>query len=159
MLFGEKAHDFYRKNPNETYTDWVSPIEGSHQFVEWCHNNFDEVMVLSYSTQKNSQDAKTAFVRKHFNIKHIKFSNSKVEKYTFTKDSILIDDYPYNVLMHVKHNDSYGICMNHNNQNPWSTIMHHKDIIENHNIKLDKYSTVSSYEGAQRIITAIKEFE
>lgn len=159
MLLGKEVHEFYNKNPEQTYTEWVAPIEGSHQFVEWCHQNFDEVMVLSHASQTDSMAAKKAFVRKHFNIKNIKFSNSIMEKYNFTKGAVLVDDYPLNVLKHIKHNDCHGICINHGKLNAWATLNNHPELVNDFSIDLNKYWEASSYYQIQVILSHLKHLK
>lgn len=157
LNYGSQSHDFFAKDPHSTYTDWVEPLEGSHEFVEWCHNNFDEVQILTHATIIDSQKAKRAFVSKHFNIKNIKYSSSKMEKYNYTNGAILVDDYPLNVLKHIQFNEEHGICFNKDRMNAWSTINCHPEFINNPDINLNKYWEVNSYEQLKQILTLIKE--
>lgn len=160
QLFGKEANDFYIKNPDESYNEWINPLEGSHEFVEWCENNFDEVMILSHATHKNSQNAKKAFVRKHFNIKNINFSSSVIEKYNFTQGCILIDDYPLNVLKHVQHNNAHGITFNRDRMNPWSSINCHPEFVNSgDDINFDKYWELCSYEQIKQVLHMIRSYE
>jgi len=155
--FGKQVHDFYLENPHNLYENYILPFDGSYEFIEWCCSTFDDVMVLSYATTKESQEAKAKFVESHFSLKNIMFSSSTIEKYTFTKDCILIDDYPYNVLKHVSMNDSYGICFNRNGENGWSGLHNHLPLLKNIVIDMNKYIDSESYDQTKEIIKGIIE--
>lgn len=147
--------DFYKVH--NCYEEWVEPLTGSHLFLEWCEENFDEVMILSYATTPKCQLDKKAFVKKHFNFDNIHFSSSKKEKYTFTKDSILIDDYPINVLGHVINNKNHGIIYNKNGENGWSDILDYNHITKNMGSSdFKNLHTVASYKEVQNLIESIK---
>lgn len=156
--FGPEVNNFYLENPQHTYDTVQKPLEGSHDLIEWGINNFDEVMILSHASNPRSKEAKRVFVKKHFNIENIKFSDSKKEKYKFLdKDSILVDDYPYNIIPHVMKNNGYGFCLNYKCQNGWCSLDSYKHLIESKKFNSFKYWEVYSYNSLKHIITKLKE--
>jgi len=155
--FGKEVNDFYLKEPDNSYENLITPFDGSHEFVDWCRSNFDDVMVLSHSASQKTMRAKARFVKTHFDLENIRFSDTKTEKYTFTKGAVLVDDYPYNVLKHVAHNDDYGICFNIKNENGWTTLTNHSDLIQELNPDLGKVWTTSSYFTTKYLLKNLKD--
>lgn len=153
--YDPSVFDFYKKQ--NCYEDWVVPFDGSHLFLEWCQEEFDEVMILSYATSKKCQTDKKAFVKKHFNFDNIQFSSSKKEKYTFTKDCILIDDYPINVLGHVINNKNHGIIFNKNGENGWSDLIDYRDQTKDMSSSdFKNIYTATSYKEVENLIYKLK---
>jgi 5'(3')-deoxyribonucleotidase len=147
--------DFYKVH--NCYEEWVQPLDGSHLFLEWCQETFDEVMILSYAVTRKCQSDKKAFVKKHFNFDNIQFSSSKKEKHTFTKDSILVDDYPVNVLGHVINNKNHGIIYNKNGENGWSDILDYRH--ETKNMTSSDFNflfTATSYKEVENLIEKLQ---
>jgi len=153
--FNSDVLDFYTKQ--NCYESWVTPFEGSHDFLEWCQQNFDDVMILSHASTEESKEHKTMFVEQNFGFKNIKFSNSKVEKFNFTNGSILVDDYPENVLKHIKNNKMPGVIFNRLNLNAWSTIMNHHNLLKDMDKKdFDNIWYISEYESLKELLLNLK---
>lgn len=143
--FGKDAHDFYLKDPYRVYRELVTPFDGSKDFMVWCHENFDEVQILSHATNRHSKICKREFVNKHFDFDNIDFSSSRVEKFNFTKDCILVDDFPTNVLKHVARNNNHGIIFNRNNGNGWAALHKYDELITEEQPDLSKMHYSNSY--------------
>lgn len=154
--FNREVFDFYQKE--NCYDGYVEPLDGSHLFLEWCEQEFDEVMILSYSSTEHNRKCKKAFVKKHFNFDNIKFSDSKNEKFTFTKGSILMDDYPVNLLQHTINNKNHSILFNKNGNNGWGNYYLHNELVNEMNSDQTYLChTAESYDEAKDILTFIKE--
>lgn len=153
--FNSSAMDFYKKY--NCYEEWVQPLVGSHLFLDWCEQNFDEVEILSYATTEKCKSDKKEFVKKHFGFDNIKFSDSKNEKYTFTKNSILVDDYPANILPHILNNKCPGIIFNHNNENSWSCLSGYREMTNKFTMDDMKNVWISNdYKSLQDILERLK---
>ena len=154
--FDRKVLDFYQvENP---YEDRVEPLDGALFFLEWCQEEFDNVTILSYASTEHNKKCKREFVKKHFGFDNIKFSDSKVEKFMFTKNSILVDDYPINLIQHTKNNLNPSILFNYNCKNTWANYYNHPDEIrELGQVLTSKCHIAENYEEVKDILTFIKE--
>ncbi len=157
--FGRKAHDFFLVNPQNLYENMVTPFSGSHDFVEWAKTEFDDITVLTHCQQKDAKAAKTKFIKEQFGLDKIKFSGGSREKHTFLDtDTILVDDYPHNVLQHVAFNDAHGICFNRNGVNGWDGFHKYQYLVDSNPIDHNLYwDSVESYAHLQIILAEIKE--
>lgn len=151
--FGDRATHFYEHDPLKTYTHFQKPFEGSHEFLEWCQEMFDDVSICSHAESDEACEAKKWFVKKHFNFDNIVFSGRGKSKSYFTdKDSILIDDHPYNLIQHLHQHKAPVICFNKGNRNGWSNLVIHRKMLLKLKPDLTKYYRSDSYDYTKKIL-------
>jgi len=152
-VFGREADDFWRSEKYNHYTnkDIFLPYEGAIEFFQTLQKKFgvENVYIVS-STKDHHKEEKIIHAQHYFNINKEQFIPVNKEKYNFTKDGILIDDYPLHVMEHIEYNKQKGIVFNLENRFGWckennysmdSTLT--KFI---HTVEDDNFSIASSYQ-------------
>ena len=148
--YGEEARKFFLTDPHFLYGTIIKPFTGAKEFFSSISKKHD-VEIVTLATKQDTKDAKIKFVQEHFNTDKIKFIEKLNEKYIYTKDSILIDDYPVHIFNHIKHNKKGGIIFNKNN-NGWSKLSNHHDIVDDLIIKSSDLFVSSNYDSLEWLI-------
>ena len=123
-VFGKEANDFWRCEENNPYADKniLQPHHGATEFLNTIQNQFgkNNVTIIS-STMEHHQIEKFEHAQYYFGIKKEQFIpvNGHAEKHTFTKNGILVDDYPLNIMKHVHYNQQKGFVFNYNDSFGW----------------------------------------
>lgn len=154
---GSGADQFYLSDPDHMYENVLNPLKDSREFFAWCNDNFD-THILSFAPTKVAQKAKTNFIQKHFKTDKVKFAIDLHDKCKFTKNSILLDDYPINIVNHIKENDCHGIVYNHNRENAWTKLVHYPQYEINRIVDIDvtKLWHTDNYEDTQFILERLR---
>jgi len=134
-VFGKEADYFWRSKQYNHYADktFLQPYQGAKDFFQTMQKQFEEknVIIIS-STKEHHKIEKLEHAQYYFGVKQEQFIpiNGSQEKYTFTKDGILIDDYSLDIMKHVSHNQQKGFVFNYDNKYGWC---------KKNNFVLDKY--------------------
>jgi len=109
----------------------------------------ENVIIIS-STRDHHTKEKIEHAQHYFGIDKEQFIPVNKEKYSFTKDGILIDDYPLHVMEHIEYNKQKGIIFNYENRFGWCkqdnymldrTLSDFMGVVED-----DKFSIATSYQ-------------
>lgn len=135
-VFGREADDFWRIENHYREKDVLLPFEGAVDFFHQLQEEYgkENIKIIS-STRDHHMPEKLAHMAHYFGIDTYRVAHAKngtsalqsdteviltsKEKHLFTKDGILIDDYPLHVLEHIHFNDAPGIVFNLNNSFGW----------------------------------------
>jgi len=152
-VFGKEADDFWRHSKYNHYADKniLKPYNGAVDFFLTLQKQFgEENVIIISSTRDHHTKEKIEHAQFYFGINKEQFIPVNKEKYSFTKDGILIDDYPLHVMEHVQHNKQKGIVFNYENRFGWCkqsnyvvdrTLSDFIDVVKN-----DKFSIATSYQ-------------
>jgi len=152
-VFGKEANDFWRSEQYNHYTDKdiLQPYDGAVDFFHALQKQFgkENVIIIS-STRDHHTKEKIEHAQHYFGINKEQFIPVNKEKYSFTKDGILIDDYPLHVMEHIEYNKQKGIVFNYENRFGWckqsnyvldGTLSNFMDVVKD-----EKFSIISSYQ-------------
>jgi len=134
-VFDKKANDFWRSEEYNHYMDkeFLLPFKGAVDFFHALENKYGKSNVIIISaTRKHHKEEKIKHAKHYFGIIDEQFIASEKEKYEYTKDGILIDDYPLHVMEHIHHNNQKGIVFNYEDRFGWCKL---------HNYRLDEKLT------------------
>lgn len=142
--YGEETTNFFLEDPQRTYSSIV-PFSEAQDFVYWCKRMFN-VKILTHSSQKSTEDAKRKFIDRWFNCESCFFEVLE-DKFLYTSNSILFDDYPLHICKHIEFNKSPGILFNHNKENGWG-------FIKDYNYRVDKslYNETYTYWVTKKVL-------
>ena len=152
-VFDKTANDFWRSEEYNHYIDkeFLSPFEGAVDFFHALEEKYGKSNVIIISaTRKHHKEEKIKHAKYYFGITDEQFIASEKEKYEYTKDGILIDDYPLHVMEHIHHNNQKGIVFNYEDRFGWCKL-HNYGLDEKFTkfsqiTKNDNFSMATSYE-------------
>lgn len=155
------SYDYYQKQFGEWVKSiWSSkgfynniiPFEGAVDFINILKLKYNVIIITSSAKQIELE--KEQFVYKYFGNLEVIHSHNK---YEYTKNSILIDDYIKNIAEHTFRNDSPGILFNFKNRYPYADI-NYNNLSENlkEYLKINKTYYSDSYETCLEIIEGFK---
>lgn len=152
-VFGKEANDFWRSEKYNHYTDKeiFQPYGGAVDFFHTLQGEFgvENTFIVS-STRDHHREEKIKHAKYYFGIEEKQFIAVNKEKYSATKNGILIDDYPLHVMEHIEYNKQKGIVFNYENRFGWckqsnyqldNTLSNFMQVVED-----DKFSITTSYQ-------------
>ena len=126
---GEEVDDFWKSDAFNWYRDKnvLQPFCGAVDFVKQLQHDIgqENVWIIS-STKEHHKLEKLAHIVHYFDIQEHNCLLVGKEKYLYTSNGILIDDYPLHVMEHIHHNQQKGIVFNFNNEFGWAQKQHYE---------------------------------
>ncbi len=135
-VFGKEADDFWRKENHYIDKDILLPFKGAVTFFHQLQDEYgkENVKIISSTRDHHTKD-KVAHMAHYFGIdsKSVKYTKeddsidcndyqvilTSKDKYAYTQNAILIDDYPLHVLEHIYFNKAPGIVFDWENRFGW----------------------------------------
>jgi 5'(3')-deoxyribonucleotidase len=155
--YGSQGNGFFHNDPEHTYSNYVLPFPDAKLFVEWAQEHFGEVVIVTHSSKKSTERAKREWGQEYLNFDNFFFFSELEDKYKFTGDGILVDDYPLHVIRHIARNNSSAVLFDYNLENGWSKMENYKDIIEEENFEPSRFRQATNYHEAKKSILELAE--
>lgn len=150
-IYGDQVKGFFVSDHYDCY-DHIKPYEGAKDFLNYCIKNYEDVEILTHSTDESSSRSKLKFCKEHFDFDNVKYSDSTTDKYTQTQGRILIDDYTPSILNHVAYNKCPGIVFNLNESFGWSGFKGYQYDITALNPEFELLGLAYNYEEVKQIL-------
>lgn len=129
-------------NPDNYINDYISPFPGAENFIRDLQNEYgkDNIFIATHS-HPNIINSKEKYISEIFNINKKNIIQTP-DKWNYTDDGILIDDFIRNILIHKAINKKPGILFNYDGKYLWADKQIQSNLIENNPLYAEKYSEV-----------------
>jgi len=154
--YSSSVNDYFLEDPVYLYKNCVHPIPAAKYFVNWCVDHFTSVEILTHSSKKETERAKTWWVKEHLEFDNIRFFETLEDKFKHLGNSILVDDYNYHCIMHSSRNKCHSIIFDYNREYGWSKPENYTNLMQKEKVDEKLLHYCYSYRDVMKSLLELK---